>query len=261
MSLSTFFGRGTKTTSASSIDDKKPLFLEPGSLVIYHTVAGKLHHLSKLPPKTDIHEWLATNSLAFFNHVNVQVGAISELCTPQSCATMTAGKETFEWLDDRKVSKKMTRVPAKQFIDTALSQIQKQLRDESIFPTKFGYDFPVEFITIVRKIFRTYFAILAHIYYHHFSSMHRLGLHDGLNTLLLHFIYFINEFSLMEPKEYQCLEELISKLMQVEQELAKNPPIDELRSLGIHDHHVHATQPVLGSKSNASSNSSKSNHT
>ena len=53
--------RGQKTTSASSIDDKKPLFLEPGSLVVYHTVAGKLHHLSKLPPKTDIHEWLATN--------------------------------------------------------------------------------------------------------------------------------------------------------------------------------------------------------
>ena len=135
----------------------------------------------------------------------------------------------------------------------------------SLYSNLAGYDFPVEFVTIVRKIFRTYFAILAHIYYHHFSSMYRLGLHDGLNTLLLHFIYFINEFSLMEPKEYQCLEELISKLMQVEQELAKNPPIEELRSLGIHDdHHVHVTQPVLGSRSsasNASSNSSKSNHT
>ena len=96
--------------------------------------------------------------------------------------------------------------------------------------------------------------------------MHRLGLHDGLNTLLLHFIYFVNEFSLMEQKEYQCLDELISKLMQVEQELAKNPPIEELRSLGIHEEHIHVTQPVLGSKSsasasNASSNSSKSNHT
>ena len=133
-----------------------------------------------------------------------------------------------------------------------------------------GYDFPVEFVSIVRKIFRTYFAILAHIYYHHFSSMHRLGLHDGLNTLLLHFIYFVNEFSLMEPKEYQCLDELISKLMQIEQELAKNPPIEELRSLGIHDDYVHIAQPAISSsRSNASatasttasSSSSKSNHT
>ena len=56
-----------------------------------------------------------------------------------SCSVpMHTHVRTFEWLDDRKVSKKLTKVPAKQFIDTALSQIQKQLRDESIFPTKFG---------------------------------------------------------------------------------------------------------------------------
>ena len=57
----TVHNRGAKSTSSSSVDEKKPLFLEPGSLEIYHTVAGKLHHLSRLPPKTDIHEWLATN--------------------------------------------------------------------------------------------------------------------------------------------------------------------------------------------------------
>ena len=57
---------------------------------------------------------------------------------PMAFESFTHTHRTFEWLDDRKVSKKMTKVPAKQFIDTALSQIQKQLRDESIFPTKFG---------------------------------------------------------------------------------------------------------------------------
>ena len=45
---------------------------------------------------------------------------------------------TFEWLDDKKGGKKSTRVPAKQFIDSSLTQIQKQLQDERIFPTKFG---------------------------------------------------------------------------------------------------------------------------
>ena len=44
---------------------------------------------------------------------------------------------SFDWLEDRKGSKK-TRLPAKQFIDTSLAQIQRQLRDEQIFPTKFG---------------------------------------------------------------------------------------------------------------------------
>ncbi len=46
---------------------------------------------------------------------------------------------TFEWLDDKKgSSKKLGKTPAKQFIDTSLSQIHKQLEDETIFPTKFG---------------------------------------------------------------------------------------------------------------------------
>lgn len=33
------------------------------------------------------------SALAFFNHINVQVGAITALCTAQTCPTMTAGKE------------------------------------------------------------------------------------------------------------------------------------------------------------------------
>ena len=69
----------------------------------------------------------------------------------------------------------------------------------------------------------------------------------------------------MEPKEYQCLEELISKLMHLEQELAKNPPIEELRSLGIHVHdEASPSSSSSGNKLSASassSNSSKSNHT
>lgn len=153
---------------------------------------------------------------------------------------------TFEWLDDKKgSSKKLSKTPAKQFIDTSLTQIQKQLEDETIFPTKFGmflllahtcthahthahtivgFEFPPEFVTVVKKIFRTYFAILAHIYYHHFKSMLRLSLHEGLNTLLLHLVYFVQEFSLMEPRELQCMDELITKLLEIDREYARNPP-------------------------------------
>lgn len=34
--------------------------------------------------------------LSFFNHVNVQVGVVSECCTNSSCPTMTAGKELVQ---------------------------------------------------------------------------------------------------------------------------------------------------------------------
>ena len=94
----------------------------------------------------------------------------------------------------------------------------------------------MEFVQIVRKIFRTYFAILAHIYYHHFHEIQRLGLHDGLNSLFLHFIYFVQEFSLLEPKEMQCMEELTIKLIQLDHDLAKRPMSDEF-SDGIPEEH------------------------
>lgn len=86
-----------------------------------------------------------------------------------------------------------------------------------------GYEFPFDFVQTVRKIFRQYFIILAHIYFHHHSQFKRLQLHDGLNTLFLHFIYFVTEFSLIDPKELSILDDLIERLKTQEQALAKQP--------------------------------------
>ena len=88
-------------------------------------------------------------------------------------------------------------------------------------------------MTIVKKTFRTYFAILAHIYYHHFTVIKSLGLNDGLNTLFLHLMYFVQEFRLLEPKEWNCLEELLKVLVQVDKDLAKNPPEDNFEGMTI----------------------------
>ena len=46
--------------STHEIDEKKP-FLEPSMLTLYHSVAGRLGHLSRLPVRTDVNEWMATN--------------------------------------------------------------------------------------------------------------------------------------------------------------------------------------------------------
>lgn len=90
-----------------------------------------------------------------------------------------------------------------------------------------GLDFPPDIVQTIKKIFRTYFAILAHIYYHHYNELLKLGVNRGLNTLLLHLVYFIREFSLMDLKELSCLEDLVAKLVKVEEEAAKNPKHDD----------------------------------
>ena len=48
-------------TPHGSAADKRMVFLEPESLVINDAVAGKLQHFARLPPQSDVNEWLATN--------------------------------------------------------------------------------------------------------------------------------------------------------------------------------------------------------
>lgn len=90
-----------------------------------------------------------------------------------------------------------------------------------------GSEFPIDFIQIVRKIFRHYYCILAHIYFHHFHEFKRLQLHEGLNTLFLHFMYFVTEFSLVDPKELSLLDDLLVRLKNHEEVLAKRPRSDD----------------------------------
>ncbi|KAL6533652.1 hypothetical protein OROHE_013485 [Orobanche hederae] len=53
--------------------------------------SGNLREAVRLPPGEDINEWLAVNTVDFFNQVNLLYGTLTEFCTPESCPTMSAG--------------------------------------------------------------------------------------------------------------------------------------------------------------------------
>ncbi|MCI01958.1 MOB kinase activator-like 1-like, partial [Trifolium medium] len=53
--------------------------------------SGNLREAVKLPPGEDLNEWLAVNTVDFFNQVNLLYGTLTEFCTPENCRTMTAG--------------------------------------------------------------------------------------------------------------------------------------------------------------------------
>jgi MOB kinase activator 1 len=54
--------------------------------------------------------------------------------------------------------------------------------------------------------------VYAHIYHQHFSQVVQLGEEAHLNTSFKHFIFFVQEFSLIERREQAPLQELIDKL-------------------------------------------------
>lgn len=76
-----------------------------------------------------------------------------------------------------------------------------------------GVTFPKNFLTIAKTILKRLFRVYAHVYHAHFRDIINLNEEPHLNTSFKHFIYFVQEFSLIEKRELAPLQELIDKLM------------------------------------------------
>ncbi|EDW94141.1 MOB kinase activator-like 2 isoform X3 [Drosophila yakuba] len=165
-----------------------------------------LKALVDLPAGLDYNEWLASHTLALFEHVNLVYGTISEFCTQSGCADMTGpGNRTYLWFDEKG---KKTRVAAPQYIDYVMTFTQKTVSDESIFPTKYANEFPGSFESIARKILRLQFHVIAHLYAAHFREIALLGLHTHLNLTFAHLTALHRRFNLIDEKETDVLRDL-----------------------------------------------------
>ena len=189
-------------------------------------------------------------------------GTITDFCTEDNCPIMSAGpKYEYHWADGRSV-KKPIKCSAPKYIDFLMTWVQDQLDDESLFPSKIGVPFPKDFMLIGKYCYRSFmlaflkiqrtsnciyfylyftaktilkrlFRVYAHIYHQHFKEVVSLGEEAHLNTSFKHFIYFVQEFELIEKKELAPLQELI----------------DRLTSLGsngssVSDHNQHHSDPT-----------------
>jgi len=179
--------------------------------------SGNLRLAVKLPEGEDSNEWLAVNIVDFFNQINMLYGTITDYCTPKDCPIMNAGPRfEYLWADGKEV-KRAIKVSAPEYVDYLMSWVQKHLDNEAIFPSQIGVPFPKNFINIVKTIFKRLFRVYAHIYHSHFSTVVSLGEEAHLNTSFKHFIYFIEEFKLVEKKELAPLAELIASLITRDQ--------------------------------------------
>lgn len=166
-----------------------------------------------LPEGEDLNEWIAVNTVDFFNQINMLYGTITDHCTPESCPVMSAGpKFEYLWADGASV-KKPIKCSAPKYIDYLMSWVQDQLDDESLFPSKIGVPFPKNFVSIAKTMLKRLFRVYAHIYHQHFPQVVSLGEEAHLNTSFKHFIYFVQEFTLIEKRELAPLQELIDKLI------------------------------------------------
>ena len=60
--------------------------------------SGNIRAAVRLPPGEDLCEWLADNTVDFYNALSVLYGTLEEFCTRQSCPVMTAGPKVYPLL-------------------------------------------------------------------------------------------------------------------------------------------------------------------
>ncbi|XP_017089953.2 MOB kinase activator-like 2 isoform X4 [Drosophila bipectinata] len=196
-----------------------------------------LKALVDLPAGLDYNEWLASHTLALFEHVNLVYGTISEFCTQSGCADMTGpGNRTYLWFDEKG---KKTRVAAPQYIDYVMTFTQKTVSDESIFPTKYANEFPGSFESIARKILRLQFHVIAHLYAAHFREIALLGLHTHLNLTFAHLTALHRRFNLIDEKETDVLRDLEVALRLTDQDSGgggQDTANTSTSSSALHDH-------------------------
>ncbi|RLN39390.1 MOB kinase activator-like 1A [Panicum miliaceum] len=175
--------------------------------------SGNLREAVRLPIGEDLNEWLAVNTVDFFNQVNILYGTLMEFCTPATCPTMSAGpKYEYRWADGVKI-KRPIEVSAPKYVEYLMDWIEAQLDDENIFPQKLGAPFPSNFRDVVKTIFKRLFRVYAHIYHSHFQVIMKLQEEAHLNTCFKQFTLFTLEFRLIDRAELAPLSELIDPII------------------------------------------------
>uniref|UniRef100_A0A7S3CUW0 Uncharacterized protein n=1 Tax=Palpitomonas bilix TaxID=652834 RepID=A0A7S3CUW0_9EUKA len=175
---------------------------------------GNLRQAVALPAGENLNDWLAVNTVDFFNQINLMYGSILDFCTPDTCPVMNAGaKYEYLWADGVKV-KQAIKCSAPQYVDYLIEWVQSQLDNENVFPSDPERPFPKSFVNSVKTIFKRLFRVYAHIYHAHMQKVIELGAEAHLNTCFKHFLFFILEFNLVDKKELAPLEDLIRSLKQ-----------------------------------------------
>ncbi|NWR20821.1 MOB1B kinase, partial [Emberiza fucata] len=153
--------------------------------------SGNLRMAVMLPEGEDLNEWVAVNTVDFFNQINMLYGTITDFCTEESCPVMSAGpKYEYHWADGTNI-KKPIKCSAPKYIDYLMTWVQDQLDDETLFPSKIGVPFPKNFMSVAKTILKRLFRVYAHIYHQHFDPVIQLQEEAHLNTSFKHFIFFV----------------------------------------------------------------------
>lgn len=94
--------------------------------------SGNMRSAVVLPKGEEMNEWLAVNTVDFFNEISLLYGTVTEFCTSQSCPVMSASPQfEYLWCDNQKV-KKPIQCSAPEYVDYLMSWVESQCNKEKM---------------------------------------------------------------------------------------------------------------------------------
>ncbi|CAM9276902.1 unnamed protein product [Ectocarpus sp. 6 AP-2014] len=181
--------------------------------------SGNMRLAVQLPPSEELNEWLAVNTVDFFNEVSLLYGIVADGAA-QYDRPGEGFPPGFEYLWVPEGAKGKGRKPAPQkcsapqYVDHVMTWVEDQINKEDIFPTTPDATYPKDFKKTAMTIFKRLFRVFAIIYCSHFDNIEQLGAAAHLNTSFKHFIFFALEFDLLARKEMDPLEALVTPLVE-----------------------------------------------
>uniref|UniRef100_A0A1I7ZE57 MOB kinase activator-like 2 n=1 Tax=Steinernema glaseri TaxID=37863 RepID=A0A1I7ZE57_9BILA len=220
---------------------KKSVPMDPG--VCGSLEDSMLDMVVRIPQGVDANEWLATHMLALFDHVNALCGSVAELCTPVSCPIMSfPGVAKAYWIDDKG---KRLQYPAMQYIDCVMSFCEKSRKNESIFPTKYGYSFSGELEVHSKKTMKLLWHCIGHLYTDHWDQMAVLNLRPQVAAVLSHMLKIATIYSLMDAKHLAVVSHTVSLVRSAQ--MRQNGLTDSMDSSSSSDRHNRVPSSKSGS--------------
>jgi len=176
----------------------KPLYL-CSPFVDAALVTGNYKTIVMQPKFVDVMEWVAVNIFDFNQNLNLFYGVLAECCTQQSCPSMSAGPQlNYTWINQ---DRRSVQLPAPTYIDYVMTWVQNLLDDENVFPTKAGHDFPQNFPSTAKHVYRQLLRVFAHLYHAHYPQILHLRSEPHFNSLFAHFLAFGRQYDLLDLKD------------------------------------------------------------
>ncbi|CAK9008401.1 MOB kinase activator 1B (Mob1 homolog 1A) (Mps one binder kinase activator-like 1A) [Durusdinium trenchii] len=183
--------------------------------------SGNLRAAVALPANEDVDEWMAANTVDFFNEISLLYGLVVDEAKEQFTQPGEGFPPGFEYRWGESNSKKPLRVSSPEYVDYVMTWVEDQLDNEAIFPVLESEDFPENFVDYIKDIYKRLFRIFAILYHRHFHVFEELEAQAHLNTCFKHFLFFCLEFDLIDDeKELQVLKGPVARLKEEYEEQA-----------------------------------------